>query len=181
MLQSLPVNSEGNGYSLLYTHIEYYKKPNCTNGTYGVDPGYTFSLSREGELLDSQKMTIASSDKFCLENFIEDDFLISPLICHIGPAVINYESVGMTLSLPFLVTTFVVYALIDELQNLQGMSLMCYTATLSVNYMTFILVNGYVKRYYEKKIKNQFSTFGEYTFKLNYLLNYSSSSKCYLR
>uniref|UniRef100_A0A2M3ZP40 Putative secreted peptide n=1 Tax=Anopheles braziliensis TaxID=58242 RepID=A0A2M3ZP40_9DIPT len=47
---------------------------------------------------------------------------------------------GFLVSLPFLVVTFVVYAILPVLQNLQGLSIMCYVASLAVSY--FLLALG---------------------------------------
>ncbi|XP_049545921.1 G-protein coupled receptor Mth2-like isoform X2 [Anopheles darlingi] len=42
---------------------------------------------------------------------------------------------GFLVSLPFLVATFVVYAILPELQNVSGMSLMCYVAALAISFL----------------------------------------------
>ncbi|XP_035786266.1 G-protein coupled receptor Mth2-like isoform X2 [Anopheles albimanus] len=42
-------------------------------------------------------------------------------------------------SLPFLVVTFMVYAILPEMQNLPGLSVMCYVASLSVSYLLLAL------------------------------------------
>lgn len=46
----------------------------------------------------------------------------------------------MLISVPFLIVTFLVYALIPELRNLHGKNLMCYVSVLAVGYslMSFI-------------------------------------------
>ncbi|XP_060865535.1 G-protein coupled receptor Mth2-like isoform X2 [Metopolophium dirhodum] len=49
-------------------------------------------------------------------------------------------TIGMILSLPFLFSTFLVYALIRDLRNLHGKSLMCHVATLMVAYTSLITV-----------------------------------------
>lgn len=51
-----------------------------------------------------------------------------------------FYTIGMFLSLPFLFSTFLVYALIRELRNLHGKSLMCHVATLLVAYTSLITV-----------------------------------------
>ncbi|XP_049545922.1 G-protein coupled receptor Mth2-like isoform X3 [Anopheles darlingi] len=42
---------------------------------------------------------------------------------------------GFLVSLPFLVATFAVYAILPELQNVSGMSLMCYVAALAISFL----------------------------------------------
>ncbi|XP_055702005.1 G-protein coupled receptor Mth2-like isoform X3 [Phlebotomus papatasi] len=49
--------------------------------------------------------------------------------------------IGMLLSVPFLVVTFLVYAFIPELRNLHGKSLMCYVLGLAVGYTFLSLVH----------------------------------------
>ncbi|KAL0103551.1 hypothetical protein PUN28_017664 [Cardiocondyla obscurior] len=49
--------------------------------------------------------------------------------------------VGIIVSIPFLVATFLVYAIIPELRNLYGKTLMCYVICLIVGYVFLILAN----------------------------------------
>uniref|UniRef100_A0A182I172 G-protein coupled receptors family 2 profile 2 domain-containing protein n=1 Tax=Anopheles arabiensis TaxID=7173 RepID=A0A182I172_ANOAR len=56
-------------------------------------------------------------------------------------------SIGIILSLPFLVATFVVYALLPEMQNIPGKSLMCYVACLTVGYLLLALLRFSVYSY----------------------------------
>jgi len=49
--------------------------------------------------------------------------------------------VGIIVSIPFLVATFLVYAIIPELRNLYGKTLMCYVICLITAYVFLILVN----------------------------------------
>lgn len=42
--------------------------------------------------------------------------------------------IGMIISIPFLLATFIVYALIPELRNVHGKSLMCYVFALTLAY-----------------------------------------------
>ena len=50
-------------------------------------------------------------------------------------------AVGLITSLPFLVTTFFVYACLQELRNIHGKSLMCYVAGLTGGYISLITIN----------------------------------------
>uniref|UniRef100_A0A1L8DK28 Putative g protein-coupled receptor n=1 Tax=Nyssomyia neivai TaxID=330878 RepID=A0A1L8DK28_9DIPT len=49
--------------------------------------------------------------------------------------------IGMLLSVPFLVVTFLVYAIIPELRNLHGKCLMCYVLGLTVGYTLLSLIH----------------------------------------
>jgi len=81
-----------------------------------------------------------------LESFAADNFQTLPVVC--SPEMPEYEAtggnmfytIGMILSLPFLFSTFLVYALIRDLRNLHGKSLMCHVATLMVAYTSLITV-----------------------------------------
>jgi G protein-coupled receptor Mth (Methuselah protein) len=42
----------------------------------------------------------------------------------------------MLFSVPFLIATFLVYALIPELRNIHGKSLMCYVSGLTIGYIS---------------------------------------------
>jgi len=56
----------------------------------------------------------------------------------------EYEThyhVGIIVSIPFLVATFLVYAITPELRNLYGKTLMCYVICLIIGYIFLILVN----------------------------------------
>ncbi|XP_035787866.1 probable G-protein coupled receptor Mth-like 10, partial [Anopheles albimanus] len=46
---------------------------------------------------------------------------------------------GFLVSLPFLVVTFMVYVILPVLQNLQGLLIMCYVASLSAAYLLLAL------------------------------------------
>ncbi|XP_011139232.3 probable G-protein coupled receptor Mth-like 3 isoform X2 [Harpegnathos saltator] len=58
--------------------------------------------------------------------------------------------VGMIISIPFLVATFLVYAITPELRNLYGKTLMCYVICLISSYVFLTLVNhvGYISPYF---------------------------------
>lgn len=48
---------------------------------------------------------------------------------------------GIMISIPFLVATFLVYAITPELKNLYGQTLMCYVFCLIIAYISLLLVN----------------------------------------
>ncbi|KAB0803803.1 hypothetical protein PPYR_00773 [Photinus pyralis] len=75
---------------------------------------------------------------YCLDYF--EDNRISALVCE--DAMLKTEarinSVGMMVSLPFLLATFVVYMLLPN-KNLHAMSLMCYAISLFGAYLCLVL------------------------------------------
>ncbi|XP_034252525.1 G-protein coupled receptor Mth2-like [Thrips palmi] len=50
------------------------------------------------------------------------------------------NSVGLLISLPFLMTTFIVYASLGELQNLHGKSLLCHVGAMTLAFVDLLLV-----------------------------------------
>lgn len=108
-----------------------------------------------GLLLNESGFIIAPPGRFCLEQFSEFNYEITALVCSLSQEELEkldlpgekerrihmyYTAFAMTLSLPFLFSTFLVYALIRDLRNLHGKSLMCHVATLLVAYSSLILV-----------------------------------------
>lgn len=125
----------------------------CINNTqiYQLKPSSTsntddFGVSEDGWLLNHLKSKYVAPGQFCLERFTENQFQIVAIVCDILPSEteetglrINYL-VALIVSLPFLLVTFLVYALIRKLRNLHGKSLMCHVATLLVAYTGLIII-----------------------------------------
>ncbi|XP_077254742.1 putative G-protein coupled receptor Mth-like 3 isoform X2 [Temnothorax americanus] len=69
---------------------------------------------------------------------------IGVLVCYTPEMELNehtHHHVGIMVSIPFLVATFLVYAITPELRNLYGKTLMCYVISLIIAYVFLILVN----------------------------------------
>jgi len=131
-----------------------YGLPKCPNGEiFRINPIKSnntdddFLVSEEGWLLNKSGIIKAPPDNFCLEQFSDSNFQISLYWCDEGKppeqqnkANINlfFIMTGVLLSLPFLTITFLVYALIRELRNLHGKSLMCHVASLLVAYTSLV-------------------------------------------
>lgn len=108
------------------------------------EPDHNFGVSAQGDLQNVSGSYIASPKEFCLEHkkeIDEKDFQIKAIVCAQpdtpNPPVtevhfyIPHNAKGMLISLPFLLLTFFVYAVISELRcNLHGKSLMCLVASL---------------------------------------------------
>lgn len=117
------------------------------------EPDHNFGVSAQGDLQNVSGSYIASSEEFCLEQKIEvneEDFQIRAIVCAqidmSNPPVnsvhfyIPRNTKVMLVSLPFLLLTFFVYAVITELHcNLHGKSLMCLVASLLFAYITCII------------------------------------------
>uniref|UniRef100_A0A2M4BL65 Putative g-protein coupled receptor mth2 n=1 Tax=Anopheles marajoara TaxID=58244 RepID=A0A2M4BL65_9DIPT len=83
---------------------------------------------------------ILNYSQFCmLPKREEGDF--HPAYCEAEASDLPHQiyAFGFLISLPFLVATFVVYAILPELQNVAGKSLMCYVASLAVSYLLLAL------------------------------------------
>lgn len=105
-----------------------------------------FGISKKGWLLNQTGHDLSQPETFCLEK-MQDSFEIFTIVCY------NTENDGLNLlytialivSLPFLFCTFLVYALIKELRNLHGKSVMCHVATLLVAF-TGLLITQFETR-----------------------------------
>ncbi|XP_026815187.1 G-protein coupled receptor Mth2-like [Rhopalosiphum maidis] len=105
-----------------------------------------FRVNNEGFLLSESGKIIAAPDRFCLEQFSELNYQILAVVCSPEQLAVQQDgtnvfyTIGMMLLLPFLLITFLVYALIRDLRNLHGKSLMCHVATLLVAYSSLVVV-----------------------------------------
>lgn len=119
------------------------------------NPDDNFRINEAGWLLNESGLVIAPPGLFCLEYFSQFDFQILPVVCSLPMSYYKelqqvsvenessmnvYHTLGMMLSLPFLFSTFLVYALIRDLRNLHGKSLMCHVATLLLAYSSLIVI-----------------------------------------
>uniref|UniRef100_A0A182PLA5 G-protein coupled receptors family 2 profile 2 domain-containing protein n=1 Tax=Anopheles epiroticus TaxID=199890 RepID=A0A182PLA5_9DIPT len=108
-------------------------------------PGYSLQISgHEGELFDDGSFAygakVYASRTYCI-NPTEDStphVWIKETDEHLE--VHRWHSLGMIISIPFLLATLLVYALIPDLRNIPGKSLMCYVFTLTVSYLALILI-----------------------------------------
>ena len=55
----------------------------------------------------------------------------------------------MIVSAIFLIITFMVYAVLPEIQNIHGVTIMCHVASLAVMYITFALIQLHVGVYFD--------------------------------
>ncbi|KAG8237624.1 hypothetical protein J437_LFUL017874 [Ladona fulva] len=92
-----------------------------------------------------ENFTEQGPEDFCIDYFPEKDAHL-PLLCFppndddlTNQLIYTMYPVGMLVSIPFLLVTFLVYALIPELRNLHGKSLMCHVSSLLMAY-TFLAV-----------------------------------------
>ncbi|KAI5719246.1 hypothetical protein M8J76_007285 [Diaphorina citri] len=90
---------------------------------------------------------------YCLDYFVEDD-QINPLVCFLEPVEQKMDvlyAIGMSISMGFLIITFIVYAMISELRNLHGCCLMCHIFSMFMAY-GFLVVTQVVVTHYEEYV-----------------------------
>lgn len=113
---------------------------NCPCGRYIV-PGGQYNLLSNGSLNQSTTEINAPAD-FCLEDFENGEGALACFpsdTCDETGVFYQLYPMGMVVSLPCLIATLLVYAVIEELRNLHGLSLMSYVSCLAVGY-TFLAV-----------------------------------------
>lgn len=119
----------------------------CQHGVYRLDEeGDEFTLTPTGVLNVPAEGNFTAA-KYCIEAF-ENPEKILPLLCFTDDkeSVAGTQesdmlyAVGMIISVPFLFATFLVYAMIQELRNLHGKSLMCHVSSLLTAYLFLAIV-----------------------------------------
>uniref|UniRef100_A0A2M4CFX2 Putative g-protein coupled receptor mth2 n=1 Tax=Anopheles darlingi TaxID=43151 RepID=A0A2M4CFX2_ANODA len=116
-----------------------YSLPPCHGGTVLSISGNEFLLHSGGQL--AYGTSLFGYHHFCLlapdENGQVDAGFCE--LIDINEAH-RWYSVGILVSIPFLLVTFIVYALLPEMQNVPGKSLMCYVAALTTTYILLALM-----------------------------------------
>lgn len=125
-----------NHFQIIYNKI-------CPIGQYRLEPE---NFEEDNYILYSNGSLFATGEllsqwHYCMD--WQDNFnnTIVVLICHTSD--LNSETIiqttiypiGIIISIPFLIATLIVYAIIPELQNLYGKTLMCYVGCLIAAYI----------------------------------------------
>ncbi|CAH2048684.1 unnamed protein product, partial [Iphiclides podalirius] len=110
----------------------------------GLDDSVTRDENASLFLETSNSQVWLNPTKYCVDmmtNLSENDTRLVAVVCYPdkdsnddSPVLYVTYAVGLMLSIPFLIATFIVYAFIPELRNLHGMCLMAYCAGLIVAY-----------------------------------------------
>ncbi|XP_064212826.1 G-protein coupled receptor Mth2 isoform X5 [Tribolium castaneum] len=105
----------------------------------------TFYLQRNGSLFmpfaDESKMLVPF-DNFCMDFFeMENRTELGTLVCFSGtiPEPEGVCSYGMIISMPFLLLTFIAYALLPD-RNLHMKALMFYVINLMFSYLLLVII-----------------------------------------
>lgn len=110
----------------------------------GEYPEDEFVLHSNGSL--TTQSTIYNQEQYCIGSSVIDMQLKVAICFEVMdepqiPAPIMYH-IGMIASIPFLLATAIVYAIIPELRNLYGKTLMCYVVCLFIAY-TLLPINQF--------------------------------------
>uniref|UniRef100_A0A182Q5Y6 G-protein coupled receptors family 2 profile 2 domain-containing protein n=1 Tax=Anopheles farauti TaxID=69004 RepID=A0A182Q5Y6_9DIPT len=97
-------------------------------------------VARNGSIIIAEDLLI-TRNQYCIAPRLNSTYA-SGLVCFTSTEEFKYNlyPIGMLLSVPFLLLTFLVYACIPDLQNMHGKSLMCYVLGLSVGYTVLSMV-----------------------------------------
>lgn len=108
------------------------------------DSADNFGITKYGWLMDHSQSQYTAPGQFCLDRYTKNDSQMIAMVCQTETKGTNEKGLSifyimtMIISLPFLLLTFLVYALIKKLRNLHGKSLMCHVAALTVGYTSLI-------------------------------------------
>lgn len=113
---------------------------------------YAFRVTKTGTLENTAGYRLDFLKLFCLEKQRRQESLNFVAIVCIPPNPERQYMVCMTVSLLFLISTFLVFALNAELRNLHGKFIMFYTATLCLAYLSCIAQRIYIGGIIEKNL-----------------------------
>ena len=115
----------------------------CSEGLHRIilDPSYPedmFVLQKNGTL--KVGLTSYSPAEYCLD-WMDYTMNFSAVLCIWVPtdATESAHPIGMLISIIFLLITFLVYAIVPDLHNLHGKTLMCHMASLIIGYIGLVI------------------------------------------
>ncbi|XP_044254818.1 G-protein coupled receptor Mth2-like isoform X1 [Tribolium madens] len=122
----------------------------CDYGHFRLNPNFyeqdNFYVQLNGSLYApyvDERRTVYGIEEYCLETFNEGDGnIFSAVIClenniEEPPKIINH--IGMIISMPFLLLTFIAYALLPD-RNLHMKALMFYVINLMFSYLLLVII-----------------------------------------
>ncbi|KAB0792513.1 hypothetical protein PPYR_14472 [Photinus pyralis] len=140
-------NSRSN-YDVDHYHFVYGSKCKPAQLKLLLDPrnnsdfNEQFLLTKSGELFVPSSNVHYSPSEYCID-YIEEEDEIQALICENDTSKgYKHSAKGMIISMPFLLLTFLVYAVLPD-RNLHGKCLMCYVITLFGAYAFLVFIQLY--------------------------------------
>ncbi|XP_057321000.1 G-protein coupled receptor Mth2-like isoform X4 [Microplitis mediator] len=125
----------------------------CDNGLYALNsdsPEYDIFYLLENGTIYQNNTSVGAPDTwlnvndYCLANIQRENKTYSVVAVCLSN---SYEKeipftyrIGILLSIPFFAVTFLVYALLPELKNIHGITLMAYVGSLCIAYITLAVV-----------------------------------------
>ncbi|XP_071050241.1 G-protein coupled receptor Mth2-like isoform X17 [Onthophagus taurus] len=109
---------------------------NCNEGYFKTNISEKIFVQYNGDL--HYRKLIVPLGRYCLEyDSDEEKFNLIALICGKSEKYLHF--IGMIISMPFLIATFLVYALLPD-KNLPAKSLMCYVLSLLFAYIMLVTI-----------------------------------------
>ncbi|XP_045461959.1 G-protein coupled receptor Mth2-like isoform X1 [Harmonia axyridis] len=141
-----PYLEEGSGYFFLFR----------TQMVEGIlldpneDPSFAFQFTDDGNLFlpfELIERNVYDLEEYCVDLITDDnmDYGVKVLLSPRAPEEIvekieqGFKRIGMVISMPFLLITFIVYALLPD-RNLHMKALMCYVINLLLAYMFIVTI-----------------------------------------
>ncbi|XP_050093983.1 G-protein coupled receptor Mth2-like [Anopheles aquasalis] len=118
-----------------------YARPPAWNSTAGYVMrlfGYEAELHEDGSL--AYGSNVYASKTYCVNPGSDPIPFVWFLEQNDQVDVHHWHSLGMIISVPFLIATLIVYILIPDLRNIPGKSLMCYVLALTSSYVTLVVI-----------------------------------------
>ncbi|XP_031355942.1 G-protein coupled receptor Mth2-like isoform X5 [Photinus pyralis] len=130
-------------------HFYYIESNECPMGLYKLEPNEPedeFFIQEDGRLYVPSQKAFFNPEDYCTDFFIDGEgpHYLSVLVCFkedVDPDTTTY-AYGMIISMPFLLLTFLVYAVLPD-RNLHGKCLMCYVITLFGAYAFLVFIQLY--------------------------------------
>ncbi|XP_063972636.1 G-protein coupled receptor Mth2-like [Diachasmimorpha longicaudata] len=130
-------------------HFRIFTKEICPGVRSRLEPENipedNFTLYGNGSLYALDQLMYQGG--FCVD--WDEENILRVLVCLTAdPEPVTVEEsiyrLGIIVSIPFLVATFMVYAVIPELRSLYGMTLMCYVGCLIAAYVLLVINQTFV-------------------------------------
>lgn len=125
----------------------HYGKPQCNRLLWSphVNSEESFQVSEDGRLLSNSTSDVPRG-LFCIEILPNSSFQYMAVVCLLKEqeqpvgGLHEFTLGALIISIPFLFTTFLVYALTDKLRDLHGKCLICHVLSLLMAYTSIIIV-----------------------------------------
>lgn len=147
----MPIYSENNSLIQINISDDHFRivfGDPCENGKFYLDPSEIpedeYYLLEDGRLYTPKISRYHGISEYCIEAIGNTlfAFLCFTVAEEISETNTDFRwyPIGMIISMPFLLATALVYAILLELRTLHGKSLISYTSTLFIGYLSLAIV-----------------------------------------